>query len=246
MILLIDVGNTRIKWAIHGPDGLSAQQAAAHANWSVADIHQQITAQIPAPQRILVSNVAGSRLAALLTDAAKDAWGMDPVFVQSTASACGVRNGYVQPDKLGVDRWLGCIAAYQIAAGSVCVASVGTAMTVDAIDASGRHLGGLIVPGLDLMKHSLLVATSDIAARAGKSPGSDSMFAADTAAAIREGGRHALAALITRCVERMQPGQPTLVLTGGASARIESLLGLSHQSIPDLVLRGLCLVAAEQ
>ena len=247
MILLVDIGNTRVKWATHGPCGLSPQQAAPHAGWSVGEVRQQITAQMPAPERIVVSNVAGPRMAALLTDAAHQAWGIEPTFVHSKASEGGVRNAYSEPDKLGVDRWLGSIAGHRMAAGAVCVVSIGTAMTVDAVDASGRHLGGLIVPGPDLMKHCLLAATSDIAARTGQSQAADSIFAADTAGAVRQGTRHALAALIARCVELMhlQTGQqPTVILTGGATDQIEPLLAVDHRSVPDLVLRGLAIVAA--
>ena len=247
MMLLVDIGNTRIKWAIQTPDGLGHQQAAAHAQWTLADVQQHIAARVPAPHRMVVSNVAGPRLAALLIEVAKQAWGIEPVFVQSTAHAGGVRNAYAQPGKLGVDRWLGSIAGYHLAGGAVCVVSAGTAMTIDAVDASGRHLGGLIVPGPDLMKRCLLTATSDIAARVGEPATSDSIFAADTAAAIRQGSSQALAALVTRCVMWMrQPVQaPTVIVTGGASEQIEPLLEFAYRPVPDLVLRGLCIVAAE-
>ncbi len=247
MILLVDIGNTRIKWAVQSPLGLSLQQAAPHAGWSVGDVHQRIGAQISRPERIVVSNVAGPRLAALLTEAANDAWGIQPTFVHSTASACGVHNAYKEPDKLGVDRWLGSIAAHQMESGPVCVVSIGTAMTIDAIDASGQHLGGLIVPGPDLMNRCLLIATSDIAARSGEPQASGYTFAADTASAVRQGTRHALAALIDRSVEWLRLEacqQPTVILTGGASEQIEPFLGFAHKSIPDLVLRGLAIVAA--
>src|ERR1044071_8119236 len=140
MILLVDIGNTRIKWSTQGPAGLSSQQAAPHAHWSLADVHQQITPRVPPPQRIMVSNVAGARVATLLGTAVEEAWGIAPIFVQSTVSAGGVRNAYGQPEKLGVDRWLGSIAGYHIAGGAACVVSVGTAMTVDAVDATGLHL----------------------------------------------------------------------------------------------------------
>lgn len=245
MQLLIDVGNTRAKWATHDVAGLGQQQAAPHAEWTVDDVLEQVLAPLPRAKQVLVSNVAGPRVAALIIEACAQAWGVQPRFVQATAAAAGVSNAYVEPAKLGVDRWLGIIAAHHLRSGAVCVASVGTAMTIDAVDAAGRHLGGLITPGPDLMQRSLFGATSDIAARVGESLAT-ATFATDTAAAVRQGARHALAALIVRCTEwtRQATGQePHVLLTGGGSGQIEPLLTLSYITMPDLVLQGLAILA---
>lgn len=247
MNLLIDIGNTRIKWATQDASGLSAQRAAAHATWTAADVRQQVTSQVQRPTRILVSNVAGERLATLLTEAAHAAWGMQPEFVRSSNSAAGIINAYRDPEKLGVDRWIGMIAAHRLQPGVLCVVGVGTAMTIDGLDATGRHYGGLITAGPALMVSSLLGGTSDIAARIAVSQTSDAILAHDTATAVRNGSRHALAALICRAAEYMQQqtGQPpTVILTGGASDHVESLLSLPSRVIPDLVLQGLCILAA--
>ncbi len=244
--LLIDAGNTRIKWATLAAAGLTAQRAAVHAGWSIADVRERIVDAQPPPQRVIVSNVAGPRIAALLIDAAVEAWGIQPILVSSTAAAAGVRNAYSEPAKLGVDRWLAMIAAHRLESGAVCVVSVGTAMTIDSLDASGQHLGGLIVPGPDLMMRSLLGGTSDIAARVAASPMSDVIFATNTATAIRNGARHALAALVMTSLHstQQQTGQKSvLIITGGASGEVEPLLPVDCRVIPDLVLRGLAVMA---
>jgi type III pantothenate kinase len=249
MMLLVDIGNTRIKWATYDTQGLGRQQAAVHAGWSYADLQQHIVRTTATPDRILVSNVAGPQLAALLTDVVTEAWSKQPDFVHAGTVAAGVHNAYVEPAKLGVDRWLGMIAAHRMAPGAVCVVSVGTALTIDGVDAAGRHLGGLITPGPQLMVRSLLGGTSDIAARAGALHASDAIFCTDTAAAIHNGARHALAALIVRAAdwtERQTGERPTVILTGGAASQVETILPWSCRTAPDLVLQGLAVIADEQ
>lgn len=245
MRLLVDIGNTRIKWASHDSVEFGPQGAEAHGGWGLSEMQRHITMQASAPERILVSNVAGSHIAAIFTEAALQAWGLRPVFVHSTAEACGVRNAYAEPGKLGVDRWIGMIAAHHSVPRAVCVVSVGTAMTIDGLDANGQHLGGLITPGPQLMVRSLLGGTSDIAARVGALQLTDAVFGSNTATAIHNGARHALAALIVRAAEwtHQQAGeQPTVILTGGASELIEPLLPWPASSVPDLVLRGLAIL----
>jgi type III pantothenate kinase len=131
--------------------------------------------------------------------------------------------------------------------GPICVVSVGTAMTIDGVDASGRHLGGVIVPGPDLMVSSLLKNTSEIAQRAATGRTQEQLFADNTLGAIQQGAVQALGSLVDRAVETMrdQLGQaPALLLTGGASARLRGAIRYAGREIPDLVLRGL-LVAAQ-
>lgn len=148
-------------------------------------------------------------------------WKIEPEFVTSTAAAGGVRNAYTQPEQLGVDRWLAVIGAHALERGAVCVVSAGTALTIDGIDADGRHLGGIIVPGLDLMISSLLRSTSDIAQRAQQGGTTEGLFADNTLGAIRQGAGHALGALVERAVEGMRRELnqiPKLLLTGARAA----------------------------
>lgn len=246
--LLIDIGNTRIKWARLEQGTLQPQSASPHADWTAQTFVDTVLDPACQFHRVLVSNVAGPRMAEVVRAALAQARQVGPEFVISTAAAGGVRNAYSQPAQLGADRWLAIIAAHALERGAVCVVSVGTAMTIDGVEAQGRHLGGLIIPGPDLMVSSLLRNTSDIARRAEQGSTSDSFFADNTLGAIRQGAALAAAALIERAVEIMRRElneTPKVFLTGGASARLEGSLALAHRHVPDLVLQGLAVLAAQ-
>jgi type III pantothenate kinase len=249
MILLLDIGNTRIKWAQFDGQSLGAQTAQPHANWTRDDAIATLACSMPRPDRVLVSNVGGPRMAEVLKSAFSDQWQLTPEFVESRASAAGVRNSYAEPAKLGVDRWMAMIGARALEARAACVVSVGTAMTIDGLDAQGRHLGGVIVPGPNLMVGSLLRSTSEIARRAEHGNVASDLLADNTLGAIMQGATHALAALIERAAETIaleaqQP--PTVLLTGGAAPRVGQALRIACKSVPDLVLRGLAVIAQEK
>ena len=248
MALLIDIGNTRIKWARFEDGVLQPQSAAPHADWVLDKLVDTILRQGTRADRVLVSNVAGPRMAEVVRAGVAQTWQLEAEFITSTPLAGGIRNAYPQPAKLGVDRWLAMIGAHALERGAVCIVSVGTAMTIDGIAGDGRHLGGVIVPGPDLMVTSLLKNTSDIAQRAQQGATSDGLFADNTLGAIRQGADHALAALVERAVgvmRRTLNEAPKLLVTGGASDRVEKALGLPHRAVPDLVLQGLAVLARE-
>ena len=249
MILLIDIGNTRIKWATLADAELGAQCADVHAGWDEERVRARVFNSPAVIERVLISNVGGERMASLIRRAALAACGLEPEFIVSTAALAGVRNAYPQPHKLGADRLLGMIAAHAEKPCATCIVGVGTAMTIDGLDASGRHLGGLILPGPDLMVSSLLHNTSDLASRAAAGAIEAGIFANNTLGAIHQGAVHALAALVDRAYESMIQSfgdDPKLLLTGGASDRIAQLLNYEPRIIPDLVLRGLAVVARLQ
>jgi len=244
--LLIDIGNTRIKWARLEQGTLQPQSASPHADWTAQTFIDRVGPACADTRRVLVSNVAGPRMAQVIREGLAQTRHVEPEFVTATATAGGVRNAYSQPAQLGVDRWLAIIGAHALERGPVCVVSVGTALTIDGVDANGLHLGGVIVPGPDLMMSSLLHNTSDLAERAKQGSTSRGLFADNTLGAIRQGTEHAAAALVERAVALM--GQqlhqtPKLLLTGGGSARLEESLALPHLQIPDLVLQGLGVLA---
>ncbi len=248
MILLIDIGNTRLKWAELRDGVLSPQNASAHSDGSRTSLIEQMQTSVARPERVLISNVGGADIGAACVSAVRARWSIEPELIVSTSHAAGVTNAYREPEKLGVDRWLAMIGARANTPGALCVVSVGTAMTIDGVGAAGRHLGGLIVPGPELMVSSLLENTSEIAARATQPRMDDALFADHTFGAIHQGARHALAALVMRAIdeiERTSSARPTVVLTGGASERIASLLAVSYELVPDLVLRGLATIAAQ-
>jgi type III pantothenate kinase len=153
--------------------------------------------------------------------------------------ACGVRNAYSAPARLGVDRFLGLVAAHRDSAGPAVIAGCGTALAVDAVGTDGRHLGGLIAPAPPLMRQALLERT----ARLGEltaAPITD--FADTTSAAVESGTWLAAVALVERFARRTQAAlgmAPALILSGGGAKRLAPLLELEHRVDPDLVLRGL-------
>jgi len=246
MALLIDIGNTRIKWARLEGGALQPQSAAPHADWGVETFVETVLRRGNRAERVLVGNVAGTRMADVIRTAVAQTWQIEAEFVTSTPMAGGIRNAYPQPAKLGVDRWLAMIGAHALEQGAVCIVSIGTAMTIDGIAADGLHLGGVIVPGPDLMVTSLLKNTSDIAQRAQQGAASDGLFADNTLGAIRQGAEHALAALVERAVgvmRRTLKETPKLLVTGGASDRVEKALGVPYRAVPDLILQGLAVLA---
>jgi type III pantothenate kinase len=248
MDLLIDIGNTRIKWAALDGARLASQNAAPYAGWSAAQLREQVLAHNSKPTRVFVANVGGAAIATLVSDTIEATCAVKPQFIRSSATSVGVRNAYRTPEQLGVDRWLAMIAAFQLERSAVCVVSVGTAMTVDGVDATGQHLGGIIVPGPDLMITSLYRNTSDIASRALSGNEGISVFADNTQGAVHQGVIHSLAATVERTCHDMQvrfDKMPALLITGGASGRITDALRVPFRLVPDLVLRGLAEIARE-
>lgn len=247
MVLLIDIGNTRVKWARLDQGRIGEQSAAAHENWTRDDFVQQVLGSGPRVERVFIGNVSGKRMGDLAQAAISHAWQIEPCFLHSPTEQAGIRNAYPEPAKLGVDRWLAMLGGRALEPRPLCVVSVGTAMTIDGLDANGQHLGGVIVPGPDLMVSSLLKNTSDIAQRAAGGQARDELFADNTLGAIQQGAVQALAALVERTLEtlRKQLGEaPVLLLTGGGSSRIQAAIHSPGREIPDLVLRGLAVVAA--
>ncbi len=250
-VLLIDIGNTRIKWARFDGKQVGRQHAAAYSGWGGEDYARRVIGSGRAIERILVVSVAGARANRSLTLGARRARAPAPEFVISQRRAGGVTNGYLEPWRLGVDRFVAAIGAHHVAEGkAVCVVGVGTAMTIDLVDAKGRHQGGAIIPAPTLMVDSLLNNTDGIRRRAqGGARGGSSLFGRSTRAALVQGSRYAAAALIDRAVDEARAlvrSRPLLLmLTGGGAPTIQPLVWSKCVSVPDLVLRGLAALCAE-
>ena len=156
--------------------------------------------------------------------------------------------GYLEPWRWGVDRFVAAVGAHQLFKGvDVCVVGLGTAMTIDLIGRDGRHRGGLIIPAPALMVDTLLASTHGIRRRAqGGAAGRGGLFGRSTRAAVVQGSRYAAAATIDRAVEeaRLQLGRrPLVVMTGGQAPAVRPLVRSNSVGIPDLVLRGLAVLA---
>lgn len=262
MTLLVDVGNTRLKWRwLEGPGGAPLDGVLPLKDLNTATLAEQFAAGWggrPEPCDALLSCVADETIANAVAEAAR-LLGCRPHRMQSSAEACGVRNGYVQPERLGVDRWLGLVAARSLRQGPACIVGVGTALTVDLLDAEGQHHGGLLVPGPELMQQALVTRTARIGAAARQAePQVKEGLGVNTAGAMQEGGLLAAAALAMRAATDFaeRTGAPVwLYLTGGGAEAVAERLppqakwpaGLAGIAVqPDLVLQGLATMAAAQ
>jgi type III pantothenate kinase len=249
MILVIDVGNTRVKWAWLDNYGLSDQQAVVHRDtrtnlWTAALFDADIAAT-----RVLASNVAGPGMAKALTQWVKKKYRVPVEFVTPTATAYGITNGYLDPSLLGPDRWLALIGAWTRTRSAVCVVDAGTAVKVDGIDSNGQHLGGLIVPGIHMMREVLMKKTSDIANSAQHStPSTVGILANNTIGAVARGAVFALAGMADHAAEVIEQSagvRPKLFLTGGDAAMLTGTMRVPGEVVPDLVLQGLAVIGSQ-
>jgi type III pantothenate kinase len=248
MDLLLDVGNTRVKWAWLEEFGLAASSAAAHDT-----THRAWQAEIEAdgrvPHRLVVSNVAGATVRDVVVDWSLGHFNLQPEMLVSSAEACGVRNAYAHPAALGVDRWLALLAARSRMAGPVLVVSAGTAFAIDPLDGAGRHRGGCVMPGERLMREALYAQTSGVAAAALLDAAAvEDVFGVNTAGAVQQGARLALASLVDRTASAFEAAlgvAPAILMSGGGAADVAPLVARRVEIAPHLVLEGLALVAGE-
>lgn len=252
MKLLLDAGNSRLKWAWLSAAGLVRMGHAWHRGHDLAGVLAKALQGAPVPDEVRVASVAGPAASAKLAEVILGKFGIAPVFARSRDTAYGIRNGYSDPDQLGVDRWLAMCAAWQQFSGPLCVVDAGTAVTVDIIAADGLHSGGLIVPGVALMVAALRRETGDLERAAGPDSEQDVLAAPiedryrlgmDTASGIRLGVIRALAAFIADCRARPDAvdAEVKLIITGGDGTRLARFIGLPAVCVPNLVLDGLAL-----
>jgi type III pantothenate kinase len=244
MKLLVDIGNTRLKAALWDGAALRPLGAAAHSGGTEVDF-AALWKDAGAVDAAYVASVAAPALGERLRASVRERFGTAATFVSSPAAACGVRNAYDEPQRLGIDRFLGLVAVHAEMPGPCVLAGCGTALTLDALAADGTHLGGLIAPSPTLMLDALAAATARLARPNGARVVE---IADDTADAMQSGTRLAAVALIERFLARAGERlgvAATLILTGGGSAELSALLAPAHRVEPDLVLRGLARFADE-
>lgn len=236
-MLLIDAGNSRIKWALsEGPVWLRQGMVECA---DAAALQRQFAA-LQEPDRILVSNVAGAAVAQQIRDACAG-WNTVPEFIAAQPEQCGVRNGYEQAAQLGCDRWAALIAAWRRVHATCLVVHCGTATTVDALSDGGEFRGGLILPGIALMQHSLVAATAGLATTAGEWRA----FPRNTADALASGAIQATVGAILRQHELLGAPDARCLLSGGAADLVLPQLPLPLERVDNLVLRGLQIIGTE-
>ncbi|MBA4381258.1 MAG: type III pantothenate kinase [Sideroxydans sp.] len=234
MMLLLDIGNSRIKWALV-QEGRQVNVGAFENSASVS--LQQEFAALTVPSRVLVSNVAGEDVARRVRELCT-AWVRPLDFVSAKIEQCGVRNGYAQPQRLGSDRWAALIAAWHEVRGACLVVTCGTATTVDALSAQGEFLGGLILPGVDMMQRCLVTGTAQLTA----TEGSLRDFPLDTSDAIYSGAIRATLGAIESQYVLLKDAEARVLLSGGAAVKVSPHLSMPFDHVDNLVLRGLQII----
>ncbi|GLQ90618.1 type III pantothenate kinase [Dyella flagellata] len=243
MKLLLDLGNTRLKWAVVDANEWILRGAVAWEE-DIAAVLTQAWADLDSPQRVLGASVVDEAREVQIERVMAEVFGQQVQWVRTVAEACGVRIAYAEPQRLGVDRFLAMVAAHAAEAMPCVLAGIGTALTLDALAPNGQHLGGLIAPGPLLMQQSLFGATARV--RPGD-PGVIRDLADNTADAVVSGCWQAVAALIERfaaSVARQSGAPQRLLLDGGDAAALLPLLGVPAELATDSVLRGLNVWAA--
>lgn len=235
-VLQIDVGNSRLKWRRLRTDGTVAARGSVQSQ-AVPDCSELLAAGVT--QGVRIGSVAGAAADRAL-QAALHAAGAEDVRFARAGSRCGrLRAGYREPERMGVDRWLALAAAAHRVSGALLVVDAGSALTLDLVAEDGRHQGGWILPGLQMMRRALLAGTAgvrfELADEDAPGPGRD------TAEAVSRGtllmARDFVATRWMRFREEA-PGA-TLFLTGGDAAALQADLPGTVRVAPDLVLDGL-------
>ena len=237
MILLLDVGNSRLKWALARGGRIRRTGAVAHRGAPARAVR---ALRLPRVEAVWMSHVVGPHEAQLRA-AIRRRFAVAPHVARTRKSCGGLRIAYATPSRLGVDRWLAMLALWSAGHRSFCIANAGTALTFDAVDARGRHRGGLIAPGLatawNAVRGATRFALPPAASRYTRSLG------ADTEACVRQGALYACAGLVERAA-RESGGRR--FLAGGDAKALKPHLEGQWTLVPDLVLKGLLAYAREQ
>jgi type III pantothenate kinase len=223
----------------HGAVFLETIDTLAETEWKA----------LPAPASMLGCVVAGDGVKRRVEEQL-ELWDIEPRWVVPSAAACGVVNGYEHPNRLGVDRWVALIGArhHVLARGParpVLVVMVGTAVTVDALDASGRFLGGLILPGFGLMLRALEMGTAGLKAPTGEAVA----FPTNTSDALMSGGADAIAGAVDRMHRKLKARSgeaPALLMTGGAAVKLAPITELQFETVDTLIFEGLLQLQAHR
>lgn len=245
MNLLVDIGNARIKWALQGAGELQVGKPILREGKAFKDIARPAWKELDPPERVVIANVAGNDYEKSVITWVKRRWKVIPEFLRATDTQLGVTNAYKEPGRLGADRWACLLAAHAEHDVPVIIVDCGTAITIDALTGEGRHLGGLIAPGIDLMTASL----------SSRAPGIEilhdenrdiALLGSSTEVAVAGGVLYTAVSLVDRVFVDLglELGKPARqIITGGDAPRVYPLLSSQPSYEPDLVLKGLAVFA---
>jgi type III pantothenate kinase len=247
-MMLLDVGNSSVKWATVRDGVLEGWGRFFYHDEGFSRSASRDWEGLPAPRVLAVANVAGAVMEREIAEWAAKAWNTTPYYIRATKQAGGVTNAYREPDALGADRWSAIVAAHHDTENPVCVIDCGTAITLDVVDAAGIHQGGLIAPGLDMMRRSLMKETAAIGQLPAEGCGSRSLLSRNTIDGVNSGVMHMAGALIDRVIGTAAAGYGLnleTVITGGDAERMLPLLRRPPRYDRDLVLKGVAILARE-
>jgi len=244
-ILLLDMGNTRLKWAWQIGEAFLPGGEMVHAG----QLDKEQLARISrhhTPSQVLAVCVAGAIVMTSLNTQIQQQFEKEVEFVTAVTQGEGITNAYAQPTQLGSDRWAALVAAHQGWPGYLCVIDAGSALTLDLVRPDGQHLGGYILPGLRMMQSCLLERTAIPLSTVTVSPDSSTQPGTSTSSCITNGALQAACGLIERTtLELEQQCKETVqcLLTGGDSHYLAAALTIPHVVEPYLVLKGLAYIA---
>jgi type III pantothenate kinase len=243
MNLLVDLGNSRLKWAQHATGLWRTDAVALDSEKNFESLFDKAWGKIAKPWRVIVCSVSSPERLNALEQWTQARWSVTPHIVRPQVEQLGVKNLYYRPEQLGADRWAALIAARGLTDSAACVVDAGTAVTVEALSAGGEFLGGAIFPGLRLLRDSLARGTVAIAPAAGNAA---DCLARSTADGVAAGTLFGLAGAVERLLDeyRRSLGEPMeIFLTGGDAPALAAHLRAPVTMVPDLVLKGLARIA---
>jgi len=246
MMLLVDVGNTAIKWGLCKAGKIVTADRFVHRDNDLTEQLPRHWTSLQAPDEVCIASVAGEALNTTLSAWIRQQWSLSPRFISTTDAACGVTNAYPVAEDLGVDRWAALIGAHHHTRGAVCIVDCGTAITVDLLAANGHHQGGLILPGVELLKRGVQQDTARV--RPATEVQAASLLVNNTGAAVHGGAVYMAVAAIDRIIDDIAATQHQdfeVVITGGDAGTMLPLLARSAHHDPALVLKGLAVLAGE-
>lgn len=244
MNLLVDIGNTRIKWACSNGKTLSGHNSVFYASDTISELLARNWQVLSKPERVHIASVADFSTTRKVREFISGSWSLASHVAVTERERGGLKNAYFDVTSMGVDRWLVMLAAWRKFRAPLCVIDYGTAVTVDAVLEDGRHIGGFILPGLAMTTAALIRDTHKI--HAGDEPAPELEFGCSTSECISNGFVFALAGLLDQCIKKINAGKntaPLLVITGGAAEQVLPFLPGKYCHEPHLVLEGLNLVS---
>ena len=246
--LALDVGNTRLKWALYDAPRVGARLLAHGAQFleNIEKLSEGDWADLPSPTWVMGCVVAGDAVKRRVEEQL-EVWDVVPRWVVSSSEEAGVVNGYDHPARLGTDRWVAMIGARQrlLSQGPArpcVVVMVGTAVTVEALDVDGRFLGGIILPGHGIMLRALESGTAGLHVPTGEVRD----FPTNTSDALTSGGTFAIAGAVQRMVENLQKHSgyaPVCYMTGGAGWKMAPSMSTPVELVESLIFDGLLEIA---